>query len=111
MSYEYVSGMGANGESLPADKSDLFPSGGALPADKSDLFPSGQPTADGFSTYAQETAAREGAAAEDEILPIQELPGDEQGTWIERYQTHVTLASTMIGLATFGIWLIVRKKD
>lgn len=110
MSYEYVSGMGTNGESgesLPADKSDLVPMPGTTP--------SGKPSADGFSAYAKETAMREGAAAEDEILPIQELPGDEvadeQRTWVERYQTHITLASTMIGLATFGIWLIVRKKD
>lgn len=78
----------------------------------------GQPTADGFSAYAKEAALREGAAAEDEILPVQELPGDapaeveaQQRTWIERYQTHVTIASTVIGLATFGIWLLVRKKD
>jgi hypothetical protein len=110
MSYEYSFGMGTNDE-LPADKSDLFPSGNSLPADKSDLFPSGQATAEGFATYAKDLAEREGAAAEDEILPIQELPGDTEGTWIERHQTHITIASTLIGLATFGVWLIVRKKD
>jgi len=109
MSYEYSFGMGTNGEggALPADKSDLFPSGGALPADKSDI----QPTAEGFATYAKDVARTEGAAAEEDILPVQELPGDTSGTWVERYQTHITIASTVIGLATFGIWLIVRKKD
>jgi hypothetical protein len=108
MSYEYAFGMGTNGESsLPADKSDLFPSGDSLPADKSDL----QTTADGFVNYAKDTALREGAAAEEEVLPVQELPGDTSGTWIERHQTHITIASTLIGLATFGIWLVVRKKD
>ena len=76
---------------------------------------SGQPTAEGFSEYTKEAAVRAGAAAEDEILPVQELPGDEQEdveqrTWIERYQTHITIASTVIGLGTFVIWLIVRKK-
>lgn len=87
------------------------------PAPMPGATPSGKPTAQGFSEYAKETAIREGAAAEDEVLPVQELPSDDPGerqaqaqTWIERYQTHITIGSTLIGLVTFGIWLIVRKR-
>jgi hypothetical protein len=77
-----------------------------------------KPTAQGFATYAQEAALRTGAAAENEVLPIEETPPDSAGqqaaeeqTWIERYQTHITLASTAIGLGTFLVWLVIRKKD
>lgn len=81
--------------------------------------PSGKPTAAGFSAYAQEAAIRETAAVEEEQqAPIQEAPEDssdveqnEESSWIEQYQSHITLASTVIGLGTFIIWLMVRKKD
>jgi hypothetical protein len=79
---------------------------------------SGAPTATGFSKYAGEAAIRAGAAQEDEIYPIEEAPesdpsqyGAEERSWIQRYQTHITIASTVIGLATFLGWLILRKKE
>lgn len=79
----------------------------------------GKPSAEGFSAYAREAAIRETAAVEEEHqAPIQEAPDDsssdeqdEERSWIERYQTHITLVSTVIGLGTFIVWLMVRKKD
>jgi len=78
----------------------------------------GKPTAEGFAEYAQEAAVRATAAVDEEQAPIEEVPpeseaaqaADEQ-SWIERYQTHITLFSTVAGLVTFGIWLLVRKRD
>ena len=78
----------------------------------------GKPTAAGFSSYAREAAVREVAEVDEEMAPIEETPPDspaEQqaaaGSWIERYQTHITLISTVVGLGTFVIWLVLRKKS
>jgi len=132
MSYEYMTGLGTNGEQYDYDFAEepgiiekaegalrtfFYPEQPSQPLPMPGATPSGQPTAEGFSQYTKEAAIREGAAAEDEVLPIQELPSDDPGerlaqtqTWIERYQTHITIASTVIGLGTFGIWLLVRKR-
>jgi len=75
------------------------------------------PTAAGFSQYASEAAIREVAVVDEEQAPIQEVPSDapdgqeDERSWIEQYQTHITIASTLVGLGTFIIWLAVRKKD
>jgi len=77
----------------------------------------GKATESGFATYTAAAAERTAAAIDDENMPIEEAPADspeevrtEQRSWIEQYQTHITLASTVIGLLTFIIWLAVRKK-
>ncbi len=88
------------------------------PAPMPGATPDGKPTASGFSSYAREAAIRETAAIDEEQAPIEETPPDDPETrqndersWIERYQTHITLASTVIGLGTFVIWLMLRKKS
>lgn len=88
------------------------------PAPMPGATPDGKPSASGFSQYAAEVAIREVAAVDEDEAPIQEVPPDSQGeqrerqrSWVERYQTHVTIASTLIGLGTFVVWLMVRKKE
>jgi hypothetical protein len=78
----------------------------------------GKPTAAGFSSYAREAAVREVASVDEEMAPIEETPADDPETqqnderaWIERYQTHITLVSTIVGLGTFVIWLALRNKN
>jgi len=77
--------------------------------------PSGKPSPAGFSSYAREAAVREVAAIDEEAAPFQETTSDEEAaderTGIERYQTHITLISTVVGLGTFIVWLLIRKKD
>lgn len=69
------------------------------------------PTAQGFSDYAKNAAVTEAAAVEEEVIgPVEEEPGGSSGNWLNRYQTHITIASTAIGLVTFVIWLVVKKK-
>lgn len=79
------------------------------PAAKSSGAPSGgTPNADGFAQYAREVAGTEAARQEMETLPIEDQTG---APWYQRYQTHITIASTAIGLLTFVGWLALRKKD
>lgn len=140
MSYEYYGpGLGTNGDSAPAetsperDQETLFEQGWEWfreiagtknnnqtqqPAPMPGATADGKPTAAGFSSYAREAAVREVAEVDEEMAPIEETPPDDPETqrddersWIEQYQTHITLASTVIGLGTFVIWLMVRKKD
>lgn len=79
--------------------------------------PDGKPSAAGFSAYARETAVREVAVVDEEQAPIEETPsdapveGEDHRSWGERYQTHVTIVSSLVGLGTFVIWLMIRKKD
>jgi len=69
------------------------------------------PSAEGFANYAKNAAVNEAAAVEEDLVaPVEEDPGGSPGDWINRYQTHITIASTVIGLVTFVIWLAVRKK-
>lgn len=71
----------------------------------------GSPTAQGFSDYAKNAAVTEAAAVEEEVIgPVEEEPGGSSGNWLNRYQTHITIASTAIGLVTFVIWLVAKKK-
>jgi hypothetical protein len=71
----------------------------------------GAPSAQGFSNYVKNAAVAEAAAVEEDVMgPAEDAPGGSSGNWISRYQTHITIASTAIGLATFVIWLVVRKK-
>lgn len=93
-------------------------SGSTQPVPMPGATADGKPSASGFSAYAREAAVRETAVVDEEQAPIQEAPGgdprveeNEQRFRIERYQTHITLASTIIGLGTFVVWLMVRKKD
>lgn len=76
--------------------------------------PDGKPSAESFANYAREAAIRETAAVDEEQAPIQETGPDdpeEERSWGERYQTHITLISTLVGLGTFVAWLLLRKKD
>ena len=68
----------------------------------------GRPTAAGFAQYAGEVASSTAAAAEMAHLPIE---GGEEPSPLQRYMPHITIASTVIGLATFVGWLVLRKKD
>lgn len=140
MSYEYYGpGLGTDGNSSPTeasseqDQETMFEQGwewfrevsGAKdnqtpqqPAPMPGATADGKPSAAGFSSYARETAVREVAAVDEEMAPIEEQPPDDPETqqsdersWIERYQTHITLVSTIVGLGTFVIWLVIRKKD
>jgi hypothetical protein len=43
-----------------------------------------------------------------ESLPIED---ETEAPWYQRYQTHITIASTALGLVTFLGWLALRKKD
>lgn len=79
---------------------------------------SGKPTAAGFAEYSQAAARQTAASVEEDVMgPVEDSPArsggqdaaDVQG-WIQRYQTHITIASTVIGLFTFVIWLVARKK-
>jgi hypothetical protein len=98
---------GAKGEQQPRQ-----------PAPMPGATPDGKPTAAGFSSYAREAAVREVAQVDEEMAPIEETPPDspaqqqeDERSWIERYQTHITLISTVVGLGTFVIWLALRKKN
>lgn len=71
----------------------------------------GSPTAQGFANYAKGVATQEAAAVEEDTMgPAEDAPGGSPGDWLSRYQTHITIASTAIGLVTFAIWLVARKK-
>ena len=60
---------------------------------------------------AKNVAISEAAAVEEETMgPAEDAPGGSSSDWLSRYQTHITIASTAIGLLTFVIWLVVRKK-
>jgi hypothetical protein len=73
---------------------------------------SGQEEAGKLVGTAAQVAIEEGQAAEDELIPFQETPGGGDGdNWLQQYTPHITIASTLIGLGTFVIWLAVRKKD
>jgi len=79
---------------------------------------SGAPSAGGFAQYAAAVAERETAAIDEEQAPFEEVPGDseqayqqDERSWVERYQSHITIGSTIIGLLTFVAWLVLRKKD
>jgi len=100
--------IGAKGQSTPDSQPLPMP---GVTAD-------GKPSAAGFSAYVREAAVREIATVDEEQAPVQETPDDDPRSdegdgrsWIERYQTHITLVSTLVGLGTFVIWLVVRKKD
>lgn len=68
-------------------------------------------TAQAVANAAKGVAVTEAAAVEQEIIgPVEESPGGASGSWLSRYQTHITIASTVIGLLTFVIWLVARKK-
>jgi hypothetical protein len=41
-------------------------------------------------------------------LPIEE---GEAPSVLQQYMPHITIASTVIGLATFVGWLVLREKD
>ncbi|MHC4119736.1 MAG: hypothetical protein ACYSWO_19740 [Planctomycetota bacterium] len=76
--------------------------------------PDGKPSAESFVDYAREVAVREVAVVDEELAPIQETPPDspdaqEERSWGDRYQTHITLISTVVGLGTFVAWLLLRK--
>lgn len=79
------------------------------PAGKASGAPAGgTPTPDGFAQYAREVAGSEAARQEMETLPIED---QTPAPWYQRYQTHITIASTGLGLLTFLGWLALRKKD
>jgi hypothetical protein len=64
-----------------------------------------------IASAAKNVAVSEAAAVEEETMgPVEDAPGGSSGDWLSRYQTHITIASTAIGLLTFVIWLVVRKK-
>lgn len=129
MSYEYnTPGLGTNGDST-GEPETVFEQGWEwfreIAAAKDSqptadqvvpmpgVTPGGKPSAANFSSYAQEVAVREVAAIDEETAPIEETPrGDEpdERSGIERYQTHITLISTVVGLGTFIVWLLIRKK-
>jgi hypothetical protein len=72
----------------------------------------GQQVADKVVDTAARVALVEGENAEDALIPFQETPeGRGGGTWLQQYMPHITIASTLIGLGTFVIWLAVRSKD
>jgi hypothetical protein len=78
------------------------------PAAKGSGAPSGgTPTPDGFAQYAREVAGSEAAGQEMRSLPIED---QTPAPWYQRYQTHITIASTAIGLVTFFGWLALRDK-
>jgi hypothetical protein len=67
-----------------------------------------QPTSEGFAAHAEGAAREEAARAEMDELPIE----DETGIpWYTRYQTHITIASTVIGLGAFIGWVMLKDKD
>jgi hypothetical protein len=66
-----------------------------------------QPTAQGFAQYARQVTGEESARAEMEALPIE---AETAIPWYQRYQTHITIASTVVGLGAFGLWLYVQSK-
>jgi len=71
-----------------------------------------QDTAGKLVGTAAQVAIEEGQAAEDEAIPWQETPeGGDGNNWLQQYMPHITIASTLIGLGTFVIWLAVRNKD
>jgi hypothetical protein len=66
-----------------------------------------QPTSEGFAAHAEGAAREEAATAEMDTLPIE----DETGIpWLTRYQTHITIASTVIGLGAFIGWVMLKDK-
>lgn len=69
------------------------------------------PAAQAVANAAKNVAVTEAAAVEEDVMgPVEDAPGGSSGNWLSRYQTHITIASTVIGLLTFVIWLAVRKK-
>lgn len=71
----------------------------------------GSPGAQAAANTAKNIAVTEAAAIEEDTMgPVEDSPGGSTGDWLSRYQTHITIASTVIGLGTFLIWLAVRKK-
>lgn len=66
-----------------------------------------QPTAQGFAQYARQVTGEESARAEMSTLPIE---AEDSIPWYQRYQTHITIASTVVGLGVFGLWLYVQSK-
>ena len=135
MSYEYYGpGLGTNGDSGSTEEPEtVFEQGwewfreiaegkGDQPVEQvapmPGVTPDGKPSGEGFSSYVRETAIREVAAIDEQMAPIEETPpGSSEAeeadarSGIERYQTHITLISTLIGLGTFVAWLLLRKKD
>jgi hypothetical protein len=67
-----------------------------------------KPTAEGFAAHAADAAATEAASAEMSTLPIED---ETTIPWYTRYQTHITIASTVIGLGSFLAWVILKDKD
>lgn len=66
-----------------------------------------QPTADGFAEHASNAAGTEAARAEMDELPIED---ETEIPWYTRYQTHITIASTVIGLGAFVGWVALKDK-
>jgi hypothetical protein len=71
-------------------------------------------TANGLAQHASDVAREVADTVYDESMPIESdsrnSSGGEEQPWYERYSTHITIGSTVIGLGTFMIWLAVRKK-
>lgn len=65
------------------------------------------PSADGFAEHTRRVAGEEAADQEMRTLPIED---EDLAPWYQRYQTHITLASTGIGLVTFMGWLLLKDK-
>ncbi|MHC4702352.1 MAG: hypothetical protein ACYTFQ_17430 [Planctomycetota bacterium] len=121
----YETGLGTNDDSVLEQGWDLLKdiaSGktdvpAQQPAPMPGATPDGKPSAESFVDYAREVAVREVAVVDEEMAPIQETPPDspsaqaEERSWGDRYQTHITLISTVVGLGTFVAWLLLRKGD
>jgi hypothetical protein len=61
-----------------------------------------------IGTAAKQVAQAVVPDAIEDVLPTEELP-EHVATGIERYSTHITIASTLIGVGLFVWWLKSRK--
>lgn len=133
MSYEYYGpGLGTDDSASTEEEETVFEQGwewfreiagkktdqpsAEQPAPMPGATPDGKPSSESFAEYAREAAVRETAAVDEEIAPFQETSPDdpaeeEERSWGERYQTHITLISTLVGLGTFVAWLLLRKNS
>jgi hypothetical protein len=66
-------------------------------------------TEDELAQHASSVARQVADTEYDSQMPIESDSENEQ-QWYERYSTHITIGSTVIGLGTFLIWLAVRKR-
>jgi hypothetical protein len=76
-------------------------------------MPPNKLTSEVVAKYASDVAQTQAMQTESEEVPFEET-GPEAETInevLQRYAPHITIASTLIGLATFTVWFVTRRKN